>query len=171
MQISVVEGFQESDRAELVALLRDYEASLGISLDFQNFDAEVAGLPGAYAAPTGAMLLARSGADGGLVGFVAARALPGHDGACEMKRLFVRDAARGTGLGRRLAIGIIDRARDLGFRTMHLDTLPSMTVAQAMYRSLGFRKTETTVSPHPGALYFVLALGGPEYAPEYGAGR
>ncbi|MGE3065153.1 MAG: N-acetyltransferase family protein [Hyphomicrobiaceae bacterium] len=166
MDIRVIEGFREGDRAELVALLREYETSIGISLCFQNFDAEVAGLPGAYAPPTGTMLLARAAADGGLVGFVAARGLAGRDGACEMKRLFVRDAARGTGLGRRLAVSIIERARALGFRTMHLDTLPSMTAAQALYRSLGFRQTDNYgASPHPGALYFALALDGTGHGP------
>src|SRR5262245_52185901 len=102
---SVIEaGFREPDRAAVVSLLREYEAGLGVSLCFQGFEAEVAGLPGGYAPPRGQMLLARDADGGALLGMVALRPVPGAVELCEMKRLYVRPSARGTGLGRTLAL-------------------------------------------------------------------
>jgi putative acetyltransferase len=154
-------GFDVRDRAAIVALLREYEAGLGVSLCFQDFEAELAGLPGAYAPPLGQMLLARSVRDGALVGMVALRPVPGCAGVCEMKRLYVRAEARGTGLGRRLALAVIDEAARLGYRRICLDTLPAMQEAQTLYRALGFRQTGTqtgTGSSEPTVLLFEREL-------------
>src|SRR5262245_66055827 len=98
-RVVIERGFCEADRDTVVAMLRTYEAGLGVSLCFQGFEAELAGLPGAYAPPLGQMLLARAAGDEALAGMVALRPVPGSPGLCEMKRLFVRPEARGTGLG------------------------------------------------------------------------
>src|SRR5581483_5830737 len=113
-------------------LLREYADGVGVSLDFQHFDREIAELPGAYAPPRGALLVARAGAE--LAGCVALRPLDGD--TCEMKRLFVPATARGLGLGERLARAIVDEARRLGYRRMRLDTLPTMGAAQSLYERL-----------------------------------
>jgi ribosomal protein S18 acetylase RimI-like enzyme len=151
-------GFEERDRERVVALLREYEAGIGISLCFQNFDAELAGLPGDYAPPKGLMVLARQAGGPELLGCVAVRPVPGSPGLCEMKRLFVRSAGRGSGLGRKLAVAAMTEAGRLGYTRMCLDTLPSMTAAQALYRTLGFRQTGVTAS-EPAVLLFERALG------------
>jgi ribosomal protein S18 acetylase RimI-like enzyme len=151
-------GFNERDRAAIVALLREYEAGIGVSLCFQGFEAEVAGLPGDYAPPGGQLLLARTAAGDGLLGCVALRAVPAAPDLCEMKRLYVRSAARGSGLGRRLALAAMEEARRLGYRRMCLDTLPSMTEAQALYRSLEFRHAGSSNS-EPVVLLFERELG------------
>ena len=134
----VIDSFCEADRAALVVLLRAYETGIGISLDFQSFDAELAALPGAYAPPDGALLIARGDASA-LVGTVALRAFDRGTGVCEMKRLYVAPAGRGQGLGRTLAEAAIAQARQLGYRAMRLDTLPGMQDAQKLYEGLGFR--------------------------------
>jgi putative acetyltransferase len=152
-------GFKERDRAAVAALLREYEASLGISLCFQNFDAEVASLPGQYAPPKGEMLLLREGAGGPIIGCVALRSVPDALDKCEMKRLYVRHAARGYGLGRRLAVAAMATAHEMGYRCMCLDTLPTMQGAQALYRSLGFRFLGATAS-EPQVLLFERPLDG-----------
>ncbi len=156
--VTLTYGFEERDRERIVALLREYEAGIGISLCFQNFEAELAGLPGDYAGPRGTMILARSPASGELVGCVALRPVPGQPQLCEMKRLYVRPAGRGEGLGRKLAVAAMEEARRLGYRRMCLDTLPSMTAAQALYRDLGFRQTGVAAS-EPPVLLFERELG------------
>ena len=120
-------------------LFEEYAEGLGISLCFQNFDRELANLPGDYAPPDGRLLLATENDQ--LAGCIALRKLGA--GACEMKRLFLRPAYRGKGLGRLLVHSIIDEARKLGYTTMRLDTLPGrMDQAIALYQSIGFVEIE-----------------------------
>jgi len=120
-------------------LFRGYAAGLGINLCFQNFQQELDELPGAYAPPTGRLLLAMT--NGEAFGCVALRKIDAD--TCEMKRLFVRPEFRGTGLGLKLAEAIISAGRELGYRRMRLDTLPEkMERAVRMYRSLGFKEIE-----------------------------
>lgn len=119
-------------------LFRTYADGLGIDLGYQGFAEELAGLPGAYGPPGGALLLARDAA-GAPVGCVALRPID-PPGCCEMKRLFLLPAARGTGLGRALAQAAMEEARRRGYREMRLDSLPFMAAAVALYRALGFRE-------------------------------
>ena len=139
------------------ALLREYEAELGVDLGFQGFEAEVSNLPGDYTPPRGALLVAE--VDGAIAGCVALRPLDAI--ACEMKRLYARPAFRGHGVGRALAAAVIAEACRIGYARMRLDTLPVMTEAQALYARLGF----TDIPPYrdnpvPGARYMELALFG-----------
>ena len=131
---AIADARSEGDLAAVRGLLAEYQTSLGIDLEFQGFAAELAGLPGAYAPPRGALLLATI--DGHAVGCVAVR--PIDDTQCEMKRLYVRPSGRGHGLGRALAGHAVAHARAAGFRRMLLDTLPTMGDAQALYETLGF---------------------------------
>jgi len=148
----------DSDLAEAAALFREYQRWLGVDLCFQGFEEELAGLPGAYAAPQGVLLLAKDG--GHSAGCVAVRPLSGVEpGICEMKRLYVRDRWRGSGLGRRLAEATFEHARTAGFRRMLLDTLPQLTVAKEMYRRMGFVETDPYYeNPLPGVVYMEKIL-------------
>jgi len=140
-------------------LFREYAASLDIDLCFQNFDAELAGLPGDYAEPGGALLLAYVNDD--LAGCVAMRSLRDvdHANACEMKRLFVRRAFRRYGLGRTLAQALIDRASAAGYSAMLLDTLDDMESARGLYATLGFEEVAPYYfNPIPGAHYLKVTL-------------
>jgi GNAT superfamily N-acetyltransferase len=150
---------QASSPAEIQAareLFLEYARSLDFSLCFQNFDKELAGLPGEYAPPSGRLLLAGSGQD--FAGCVALHALA--DGACEMKRLYVRRAFRGKRLGRVLAERIITEAREIGYTRMRLDTVAaSMADAVALYRKLGFVEIAPyRENPMASTLYMELAL-------------
>jgi ribosomal protein S18 acetylase RimI-like enzyme len=122
--------------ATAAVLFREYADWLGIDLSFQGFEAELASLPGKYAPPTGALILAYS-PEGEALGCVAVRPLEGN-AACEMKRLYVRPAARGLGIGAALVAAVIGAAETLGYREMKLDTLPSMPEALALYQRFGF---------------------------------
>lgn len=140
-------------------IFREYAAGLGVDLCFQNFEAELAGLPGEYAAPGGHLLLAL--VDGAIAGCGGFRALTDsdHANACEMKRLFVRPAFRRFGLGRRLAEALMDEARRAGYSVMLLDTLDDMEAARELYASLGFVETAPYYyNPIPGAHYLRAPL-------------
>jgi len=140
---------------EVRRLLREYEASLGVSLCFQGFESELATLPGEYAPPAGSLLLASE--TGQALGCVALRKLD--DETCEMKRLYLRPDFRGKGAGRTLALAIIDEARKIGCNKMRLDTLPSMREAIALYESLGFKRIEPYYrNPVPGVVFMELKL-------------
>ena len=141
-------------------LFREYAQDLGIDLCFQNFDAELATLPGDYAEPQGALLLAF--VDGGLAGCGAFRPLHDVDyaNACEMKRLYVRPAFRRFGLGRMLAEALIDRAVQAGYSAMLLDTLDDMESARGLYATLGFVEIPPYYfNPIAGAHYLKVDLG------------
>ncbi|MBT9523111.1 MAG: carbonate dehydratase [Dechloromonas sp.] len=118
---------------------RNYAAWLGVDLCFQNFDQEMASLPGAYSAPQGRLFFAEI--DGRPAGCVGVRALAGSEGICEMKRLYVSPEERGHGIGRTLALAAIKAARDIGYKRLLLDTLPNMRMAVKLYRELGFTES------------------------------
>ena len=135
MQIVDARSHQDFEAAR--HLFREYAATLDVDLAFQHFDDEVAAIETIYAAPTGALLLLTE--DDAPVGCVGLRRL-GTD--AEMKRLYVIPALRGRGAGRALVEAICDKARDLGYRRIFLDTLPSMIEAQALYEGMGFVRAE-----------------------------
>lgn len=137
------------------AMFDEYAAWIGVDLSFQDFARERAALPGDYVPPRGTLSLARDGER--VIGMVAMRPLEAE--VCEMKRLFLREAARGRGAGRTLVAGVIEAARAAGYARMRLDTLPMMDAAIALYRAAGFGEIAPyRHNPIPGALYFELDL-------------
>jgi len=136
-------------------LFHEYAESLGINLHFQDFDRELATLPGAYAPPGGTLLLARW--QGKLAGCVALRPLAGE--TAELKRLYVRPDSRGHGVGVALAQAAIAAARQARYAAIRLDTLPTMQAAQALYRAIGFREIPAyRYNPIPGTVFMQLDL-------------
>jgi ribosomal protein S18 acetylase RimI-like enzyme len=143
-------------------LFAEYGRSLGIDLSFQDFDRELATLPGKYSPPDGTVILASH--DGTPCGCVALRKIDAL--SCEMKRLYVRPGTRGLGVGRELVRRILEDARGRGYAIMRLDTLATMTSAVALYRGFGFREIAPYIfNPIPGALYLERSLDGPIISP------
>lgn len=164
IELASAKGAQQMDEARVI--FREYAAGLGIDLCFQNFEEELATLPGEYAAPRGALLLAR--VDGALAGCCALRPLDSADypNAAEMKRLYVRKAFRGFGLGRQLAEAVLDIARQAGYDCVLLDTLDDMEAARALYEDLGFEDIPPYYhNPIPGAHYLKADLWSSKPAP------
>ncbi|HVX05249.1 MAG TPA: GNAT family N-acetyltransferase [Rhodanobacteraceae bacterium] len=151
--------FDQADSPERVAaareLFREYAQAIGTDLEYQGFSAELAALPAPYVPPRGALLIARF--ESGIAGCVALRPLDDYRG--EMKRLYVRPAYRGSGLGKRLVEAVIDAARRKGYRELRLDTLASMSSAQALYGRLGFIEIPPYNTAHlPGTRFYSIDL-------------
>ena len=153
--INIRSAVVPQDLEEVRSLFREYAETLSVDLGFQDFEAEVAGLPGKYKPPAGRLLLAWSGIE--VVGCVALRPLQGN--TCEMKRLYVRPRARGKQVGQRMAECICQEARAAGYSRICLDTLPTMAAAITLYKSLGFKPIKPYVfNPVPGAMFLGLEL-------------
>ena len=154
--VNIVQAETDAQVSAAKVLFREYEAWLGLDLCFQGFEEELAHLPGKYARPDGRLFLAYSGDR--IAGCAALRKL--EDGVCEMKRLFVRDEFRGLKVGIRLIERLIDDAREIGYRTLRLDTFPpKMGKAVSLYESLGFRQIQPYYdNPNDGVLFMELAL-------------
>jgi ribosomal protein S18 acetylase RimI-like enzyme len=153
LQITSVESPQ--DLEAIRELFVEYAAALGIDLSFQNFDQELAELPGEYAPPAGRLLLAI--VDHQIAGCVALRKIT--DEICEMKRLYVRAAFRGQAIGKQLAMAVIAEAQTIGYRCMRLDTLPAMQPAMRLYESLGFKDIAPyRYNPIVGSRFLELTL-------------
>ncbi len=155
-QIDLIQATLPDHIEQVRSLFLEYGSSLGFSLCFQSFDKELQGLPGAYSPPDGRLLLARY-ADHA-AGCIALRKL--EPGVCEMKRLYVRPADRGTGLGRMLVERLIAEAQAIGYERMRLDTIASaMQDAIVLYRKMGFKEIAPYSSvPIKGALWMELLL-------------
>jgi len=153
--IQITEAHTDANLPEVRKLFEEYAGSLEVSLDFQDFDDELANLPGGYAPPGGCLLIALW--QGQVAGCIALRKL--YDGICEMKRLYIRPPFRGLKIGRALAGAAIKKACELGYTRMRLDTLPSMRKAMALYASLGFREIEAyRYNPVEGTAFMELTL-------------
>ncbi len=155
MRLRIDPAVSADDLTAARELFLEYAAALGVDLKFQGFEAELAGLPGRYAGPEGLLLLAW--VEERVAGCVALRRLSPE--VAEMKRLYVRPAFRGSALGRALVEAVIAEAKSIGYRRIRLDTLPSMSSARGLYRSLGFREIEPyTANPVPGTAFLELVL-------------
>ena len=157
--VTLTSASSPEDLAIVRALLTEYAEALGLDLFFQDFDTELATLPGAYAPPRGGLLLAL--VDGTVAGCCALRPLDAVDysNAAEIKRLYVRKAFRGFGLGRQLTEGILDVARQAGYACVLLDTLDDMESARALYTDLGFQEIPPYYhNPMAGANYLKVDI-------------
>ncbi len=157
--VELLPALTPADLAQVHALFREYAQSLKVDLCFQNFDEELATLPGEYADPRGALLLAH--VNGLVAGCCALRPLDNCDysNAAEMKRLYVRLPFRGLGLGRQLTEAILDAARHAGYTSVLLDTLDDMEAARALYEDLGFEEVPPFYhNPHAGAHYLKVDI-------------
>jgi ribosomal protein S18 acetylase RimI-like enzyme len=151
-QFNLIKARCADEIAVAAILFREYADWLGVDLSFQGFEAELESLPGKYAPPTGELMLACASGRGAL-GCVAVRPLAGVM-VCEMKRLYVRPAARGLGIGGALVAAIIRSAEELGYAEMKLDTLPTMPEALALYKRFGFAEIGAYYhNPVPGTVY------------------
>jgi ribosomal protein S18 acetylase RimI-like enzyme len=153
---SLTEAETAGDVNEAHTLFEEYAAGVGISLCFQNFDQELANLPGDYASPSGRLLLARL--EGEVAGCIALRKLD--DKTCEMKRLYLRPEFRGKGLGAKMVHALLDEAKQIGYSKVRLDTLPGrMDEAIGLYRSIGFKEIPAYYdTPFGDTLYMELDL-------------
>jgi ribosomal protein S18 acetylase RimI-like enzyme len=155
VKLSVVHAHGAGRLSQVRGLFEEYAASLGVDLCFQGFEEELAGLPGSYSPPSGRLLLAVQ--DDEAAGCVALRRM--EQDVCEMKRLYVRPAFQGLGIGRMLVERVIEEARDAGYRRMRLDTLPTMISARALYRRIGFHEIAPYRSnPVEGVTFLELDL-------------
>lgn len=143
------------DATAVLQIWREYVASSSVSLDYQDYEAEFADLPGKYALPEGRLLIAVG--DGSIAGCVAFRKVS--DSICEMKRLYVRPSARGTGLGRQLVEQLLAEAKEAGYEEMRLDVLEEFTQAYKLYAELGFVPADpVSFNPVPGTSFLGLSL-------------
>jgi putative acetyltransferase len=146
------------DLKDVALLFKAYAASLEIDLSFQNFTTELSHLPGKYGPPSGALLLARHVDTDKAIGCVGLRPLD-TEGACEVKRLYVAQQGRGSGLGKALVKQVIEEARGIGYTSIRLDTLRSMREAQNLYKRLGFVERKPYYdTPIEGTVFFELDL-------------
>ena len=153
--IEIVQATASGHIQTIRDLFREYEAFLQVDLCFQRFEEELASLPGRYASPQGALLLAI--AEGQAAGCVAMRPLD--TGVCEMKRLYVRPAYLGQGIGKKLALSVIERAGEAGYARMRLDTLEKLGPALCLYASLNFQKCPPYYeNPLSGVIYMERTL-------------
>lgn len=158
MSFTITQAHSADDLNSIKTLFQAYVVGLGLDISFQNFDHELASLPGKYAPPSGVLLLAKSTSTGEAIGCVGLRPLQ-PEGTCEMKRLYVSPDGRGTGAGRALAEAVVAEAKRLGYGKMVLDTLGSMTTPLKLYRGLGFRDIEPYYhNPLGDVIFLELAL-------------
>lgn len=144
-----------TEREDVISIFREYVSSPTVSLGFQEYEAEFAGLPGKYAAPEGRLLLAYEG--GTVLGCAALRRVD--ESTCEMKRVYVRPAARGRNLGRLLVEAILSEAKLAGYSRICLDVLSEFTEAQKLYESMGFVHAKSvSFNPVPGTKFLALTL-------------
>lgn len=157
MEFVIREAQSEEDLLTIRTLFREYQHGLGVDLCFQGFEEELAKLPGVYSRPLGCLLLAE-GPDGAPAACIALKPL--EPGTCEIKRLYVRDSARGSGLGRTLVNRLLEEAKAIGYKRMKLDTLARLEPALKLYESLGFVRTQAyNVNPESDVVYMVKDLG------------
>ena len=154
--VSIIRVENEYHIQDVRILFREYQRYLNVDLGFQDFERELASLPGEYQPPTGILLLAKAGEK--VAGCIALRVI--EEGICEMKRLYIRPEFRGLKLGRHLAESVIREAIRIGYRKMRLDTLNTLTEAMHLYESLGFKRVPPYYpNPLPDVVYWELDLG------------